>query len=526
MSADQLGTISRDPEGAASDKFDVIILGGGIYGTMLLMEASLRGLRALLLEKADFGGATSFNSLRIVHGGLRYLQSADLPRFFESVSERRWYLRAFPDLVKPLPCIMPLYGQGLHRPSVLKMALASNDLLSMNRNRAVREDRILPNGRTLTPAETAIHFPRVRKQGLKGAALWYDAAVPDSHRLIIEILRFACASGGTAVNYVEGAELLTCAGRVKGITALDHHSGNELQFSAPIVVNATGPWVRKIAARFDHDEPSLFNTSLAWNALFNREALSGHAVAVSAPGRKSHTYFLNPWKGRLLVGTVHSPFSGSIACPAPNTSQIAQFVADINKAMPDLHIQASEICHLFCGLLPAANSSGEGLAMRPVLLDHGERGGPNGLFSISGVKLTTARRVANMVFDCITGKSIQTGPMAASALGNQVNARLENAESWDLATPVRDKTLGIKEVQERLARVSTHESVVYREDLFMRRTTLWELGAQASDFVCNECPPNHDRDRDNPKLSRACWDSSSRIDAASDEIALNCTDSG
>jgi glycerol-3-phosphate dehydrogenase len=89
--------------------YDLIIVGGGIYGAMLALESVFRGLKPLLLEKSDFGAATSFNSLRIVHGGLRYLQTLDLPRHFESVRERRWFLRNFPDHVRPLPCLMPLF---------------------------------------------------------------------------------------------------------------------------------------------------------------------------------------------------------------------------------------------------------------------------------------------------------------------------------------------------------------------------------------------------------------------------------
>src|SRR5690606_21038054 len=110
--------LQRDPEGASSCSFDLIVLGGGIYGAMVQLEAARRGIRSLLLERGDFGGATSANHFRIVHGGLRYLQSLDLPRFREAVAERRWWLRTFPDLVEPLRCVMPLYGEGLRRAAV------------------------------------------------------------------------------------------------------------------------------------------------------------------------------------------------------------------------------------------------------------------------------------------------------------------------------------------------------------------------------------------------------------------------
>jgi glycerol-3-phosphate dehydrogenase len=125
-----MGIITRDPVGAVRGRYDLIVVGGGIYGVMILLEASRRRLNALLVERDDFGGQTSFNSLRIIHGGLRYLQTLDLHRFRESVSERQWFLRTFPDLIRPLPCLMPLHGDGLRRPPVLRAALAANDFLS------------------------------------------------------------------------------------------------------------------------------------------------------------------------------------------------------------------------------------------------------------------------------------------------------------------------------------------------------------------------------------------------------------
>ena len=154
----------RDPSSAAREKYDLIIVGGGIHGAMLALEASGRGLAVLLVEKDDFGGATSFNSLRIVHGGLRYLQSLDVARFRESVAERRWFLANFPDLVKPLGCLMPLYNRGLKRKFVLRMAFAVNDILSRDRNSGVPPSHHLPTGRILGVEETVRIFPNIDRR--------------------------------------------------------------------------------------------------------------------------------------------------------------------------------------------------------------------------------------------------------------------------------------------------------------------------------------------------------------------------
>jgi glycerol-3-phosphate dehydrogenase len=106
------GVIERAVDRASAGDHDLIVVGGGIYGIALALEAARRGLKTLLVERADYGGATSWSNLRILHGGLRHLQNLDLVRFYESVGERRWFLRHFPDLVRPLPCLMPLYGRA------------------------------------------------------------------------------------------------------------------------------------------------------------------------------------------------------------------------------------------------------------------------------------------------------------------------------------------------------------------------------------------------------------------------------
>ncbi len=238
--------IERNPQAATEVSHDLLVVGGGIYGAMLVLDAAGRGLKSLLVERGDFGEATSWNSLRIVHGGFRYLQTLDLHRFRESVEERRWFLRTFPDLVEPLACLMPLYGKGARRPAVLRLALRANDFLSRRRNEGVQADRALPRGRVLNRDQTISLFPAVDRAGLRGGALWYDAAVPNSQRLLIEILHWACVREATCLNYVEAKELLVDGVEVTGLQCLDHISGETVSYRAPVVVNCAGPWCRQL----------------------------------------------------------------------------------------------------------------------------------------------------------------------------------------------------------------------------------------------------------------------------------------
>src|SRR5690606_19413998 len=199
------GLLRRDIPDAAGPEHRVIVVGGGLYGARGALQAARRGLPPLLLERADFGGATSRASLRIVHGGLRYLQPLDLRRCRESARERAWLLREFPDLVRPLTCLLPLRARSLHRPAAFRLALALDRLITRG---AMRDGGALPPGEVLSAAEVADLFPLVERAGLRGGGLWHAGLITCPARLIIEVLRWAVARGATAVNYVEAIGLL------------------------------------------------------------------------------------------------------------------------------------------------------------------------------------------------------------------------------------------------------------------------------------------------------------------------------
>jgi glycerol-3-phosphate dehydrogenase len=370
---------------------DLLVIGGGFYGAMLTLEAARRGLSTVLLERDDFGGATSANSLRIVHGGLRYLQSLDLPRFRESVAERRWFLRHFPDLVQPLPCLMPLYGPPrggrLRRPAVFRVALALNDRLA--------RERLLPPGRVLDVSETVDLFPGVDRNGLAGAALWHDAVLTDPQRVLHETLRWAGRCGARALNRIEAVELRTEGRTVTGLRAIGLESGEAFEFRARAVVNCAGPWCRTIAARFDRDLPELFRPLLAFNLLLDREPPSRSALAVAAPGKGAQTWFLLPVEGKTLAGTFYVPAPGGSGPGAgPDEAAVAAFLQELNAAVPGWDVRPEQVLQICHGWLPARADGSPVPASRPVLHDHGAAAGPEGLFSVSGVKLTTARAVA------------------------------------------------------------------------------------------------------------------------------------
>lgn len=467
----------RDPASAAARTWDLIVVGGGIHGAALTLEASRRGLATLLVERDDFGGATTWSSLRIVHGGLRSLQSLDLPRYRESVAERSWFLRHFPDLVEPLPCLMPLYspprGGRLRRRSSFRLALAANRFLSRHRNAGVRPDRHLPPGRLLDAEETLRVFPGADRDGLRGGALWYDGVITEPPRLLIEMLRWASACGAGALNYVEATDLLVEGERVTGLRAIDRASGRRLELRAPLVVSCTGPWSRALAARFDRDLPELFRPVLGFNVLLDREPPSRCAVAVAAPGAKAQTWFVTPlgWTGRTLAGTRYVPAAPDLG-RGPREEDVAAFLADLDAALPGFNARSAPVVQVLWGWLPATAEGGVEPSTRPVLHDHGAAGGPAGLWSVSGVKLTTARGVAERV---LTRALARRGlPMPAPGSVGRPPADPPPPLSHLLGLASRNP----EAVRETLQGIAERQAVVRMEDLLWRRTD-WGLLPEA-----------------------------------------------
>ena len=456
--------IERNHEKTAKKKYDLVIIGGGIYGAALALTASEMGLSNLLIEKDDFGGATTYNHLRTVHGGLRYLQTLDLPRFFESVSERHWFMKEFPGLTKPLPCLMPLYGNGPYRPSIFRVALKLNDILSRNRNKDVQADQELKNGQVVSPSRVIGHFPLVDKQGLKGGAVWYDGGMPSPQLVIMEMIKKACAGSTTALNYTEAKKLLVHDNYTAGVSCKDRETGTTHEFRADTVINAAGPWCRTFAATFDKDDPELFKYSIAWNVLFNRQALSDHSVAVKPKRPGSRMYFIHGFNGQIMGGTTHSSWTEVCDNPMPDFHEVAAYIDDLNLSIPGLHLRPKDILQVFAGLLPVQKQGTDKLASREIIKDHGAAGGPKGVFSVSGVKFTTARLVAEKVITQIfpNEKKREQASTASSSLvelGSIVPFNWlpeDNNQQW----------------KQPLLNIVNEQSVVHLDDLILRRTTI------------------------------------------------------
>src|SRR3954470_22762983 len=175
--------MTRDLDRLTAQTFDVLVVGGGIYGLTIAYDAAQRGASVALVERDDFGSGASFNHLRTIHGGLRYLQSLDLARARESVLERRTIARIAPHAVKPLPFALPLYRSFTRGATAMRAGFALDRIVATGRNRGVPASHRLPGGRVVSRSHAVQRFPGLRRQGLTGAAVFYDYVMTEPDRL-------------------------------------------------------------------------------------------------------------------------------------------------------------------------------------------------------------------------------------------------------------------------------------------------------------------------------------------------------
>jgi glycerol-3-phosphate dehydrogenase len=477
--------MKRDLAQLADNKHDVLIIGGGIYGVFVAWDAALRGLSVALVEKEDFGHATSFNTLRIIHGGLRYLQHGDIRRMRQSINERKALMRIAPHLVHPLPFLIPTYGHSMKGREVFSMALLINDLIGFDRNQLQDPQKFIPRGRVISRDECLQMFPGFESKGLTGGAVFYDGQVANSERFILAVARSAAKAGAHLANYVGVTELLQERDQVVGVTAKDGLTGDKLDICARHVVNTTGPWLDHVLALRDGHKPKRkLRLSKAFNLLVNREHISSHAVGVYSKGwfsdrdtilsKGSRVFFITPWHGRSLIGTAHLPYDAEPDGFRVTEAEIQTFLDEINQSYPALDLKRRDVCFTYGGLLPA-DSYGTGnvqLSKRHRIFDHSTEGGPGGLISVMGVKYTEARHVAEKAVDLLFRKRGMTPPQSSTGITPLPGAQLEQfsdlpqqkAQADDKSFDSLMKAEVLRGIREEMA----HKLI----DVVFRRTTI------------------------------------------------------
>jgi glycerol-3-phosphate dehydrogenase len=424
--------MKRDLNRLKDETFDLVIVGAGIYGAACAWEAASRGLSVALVERGDFGCRTSANSLKTIHGGLRYLQTLDLKRFLESVRERKILMRIAPHLVHPLSVVMPAYGHLMKGPEILWAGLLVNDVLSFSRNFGMDPSRSIPPGRILSKRSCVACIPGIDHHRVTGCASWTDAQMYNSDRMLLAFIRSAAEAGASAANYLHAEGLLRSGKSVEGIGVRDVFSGGRFPIRSRMVLDASGAWITRWN-REDGEQADQYygKRSTAMNLVIERELLQHHAAGIMSRFRHvrkngrtfkgSRILFLAPWRQFTIAGTFHRPYEGDPDDMKVTESEVQEALSEINRAYPGAPIERREVTFVHKGFLPMEGinaKSGEVLLTKHYRInDHGRTDGLQNYFSLAGVKYTTARDVAEKVVTLVLkklGKSAGHSPTRSS----------------------------------------------------------------------------------------------------------------
>jgi glycerol-3-phosphate dehydrogenase len=431
-----------------STRFDLIIIGAGINGAGIARDASLRGLRVLVLDKGDVGSGTTSWSTRLIHGGLRYLEHHEIGLVRESLRERERLLRIAPHLVRPLPLLLPIYRGDQRGRLLIRAGMLAYDVMSL--------DKSLPGHRMLDRTASLGRAPGLAESGLLGAALFHDAQVEYPERLALENVLDARAHGAEIRTYHQVDEVLCADGRVLGVTGTDLLTGGPFRYAAPVVINVAGPWVDEVLARSNLEQRSrLIGGSKGSHIIVDpfpgapRDALYAEARQDGRP------FFIIPWNDLYLVGTTDTRYDGDLENVMAEEWEIDLLISETNRIIPTANLTRESVHYTYAGVRPLPHAPGvsEGtITRRHIMQDHEleASGGARGLISIVGGKLTTYRELAQQCVDLVLGKLGRTAIRSRTAEMSLPGGRTDLAWGEFAASFARESGLPRRTVEHLL----------------------------------------------------------------------------
>ncbi|MGK5529542.1 FAD-dependent oxidoreductase [Streptomyces sp. URMC 129] len=496
-------------ERLAAATYDLLVIGGGILGTSVAWHAAQSGLRVAMVDAGDFAGATSSASSKLVHGGLRYLQTGAVRLVAENHHERRVLARdVAPHLVSPLTFYLPVYKGGPHGAVKLGAGVFAYSALS------AFGDGV---GRVISPAKAAAANPALRTENLKAVAVYGDHQMNDA-RVAVMTVRAAVQSGAVVLNHAEVTGLRFTGGRVTGADLTDRLDGGEFGVNARLVLNATGPWVDHLRRMENPDAAPSIRLSKGAHLVLRRTQPWGAAMAT--PVDKYRITFALPWEDMLLLGTTDEQYDGDPADVRATESDIQQILDEAAFSVRDEALDRSLMTYAFAGLrvLPGGPGGVESAKRETVVTE-----GRGGMLSVAGGKWTTYRHIGRTVLDKLAklpgvalGKDMEPvshlvrhAPLPGVANPNAVAHRLlvdrepgvaldpstarhlathYGSLAFDIAGLVhQDPSLGERvhrdgpEIWAQVVYARDHEWAETADDVLRRRTTLTVRGLDTED---------------------------------------------
>jgi glycerol-3-phosphate dehydrogenase len=442
--------IPRDQALAAieGESFDVVVIGGGITGAGVALDAASRGYSVALLERGDFAQGTSSRSSKMVHGGLRYLQNFDLGLVREALLERQLMVHLAPHLVYPTPYLVPTLGDA-RRNRAIGIGLNMYDVMAtsrIGRGRSQREEHEHEGDfwspdrhRTISGEETAEMAPALAPLDPKSAYLFYDCQTDDA-RLVLTILGEAERFGAVLLNGADVTEILDQGGRASGVAFTEAESGEPIEVSAANVVNATGVWADRIRPDeiLTEEEIPRIAPSRGTHITLSTDDLPVGDAAFVVPAGDDRTVMILPWYGRAMIGPTDNDYDGDIDHVPPSADDV-QYLLDAANDYLDLELTREHITGAFAGVRPLI-SSGDPKKSVDISRKAELYETSSGMLTITGGKLTTWRRMAEMTVDRIVHRDGRDAESRTDDIPLGMPARDEDVETaLELPDGARDQ---------------------------------------------------------------------------------------
>ncbi len=385
----------RALDSLAGRHFDLIVVGAGINGAGIARDAGMRGLSVLLLDKGDLSAGTTQWSTRLVHGGLRYLEYAEIGLVRESLHERERLLHVAGHLVRPLPMVIPIYESDRRGPRLIRLGMAAYDALSLRKS--------LDHHHVLSVEDLLEREPGLVPDGLKGGALYYDAQVEFPERLVVENALSARDQGALVLTYASVERILVEENVARGVEVRDRLGGGTHTARGEVVVNAAGPWVDEVLGRVPRTARRRIGGTKGSHVVVAPFPGAPRSALYLEAGEDARPYFVVPWNGLYLIGTTDSRYDGDLDHVAPTAEEIDYLLRETNRVLPGAGLDSTSVLYAYAGVRPlpyVENGAAGAITRRHMIHDHA----PDlaaGLVSIVGGKLTTYRSLAEEAVDLV-----------------------------------------------------------------------------------------------------------------------------
>jgi glycerol-3-phosphate dehydrogenase len=398
--ADALAALERE-------SFDLVVVGGGITGAGVALDAASRGYSVALLEKADYAAGTSSRSSKLIHGGLRYLQNFDLGLVREALLERSLLVKLAPHLVRPLPLLVASF-EGKRPDRLTGVGLNMYDVMAWRRSRDEEEEWSPARHRIVEGAEALEMAPALAGRDPSAAYLFYDCQTDDV-RLVLSVLGEAERFGAVIANRCEVTGLVERDGRAAGVLVRDTEDGGGFEVAATSVINATGVWADRLRPDelYREEEVPRIRPSRGTHVTVARDLLPVDA-GVIVPAADRRTIFVLPWLGRTLVGTTDNDYQGSLDHVPASDEDVAYLLEAVNGYF-GTEIAPADLAAAYAGVRPLISTGDPkksvDISRRAELYETS-----SGLVTITGGKLTTWRRMAKLAVDRIVEREGREAP--------------------------------------------------------------------------------------------------------------------